>query len=64
MGEITVSREELDRPIWREVGAYKKHQNADGTYTIFYREDVDPAKLKYRKPRKVEAAPDDADANA
>jgi hypothetical protein len=59
MGEITVSRDELDRPIWREVGAYKKHKNPDGTYTISYRENVDPAKLKYHKPRKVEPVEDE-----
>lgn len=60
MPEITVSRDELDRPVWREVGAFKKHKNPDGTYTISYREDVDPAKLKYRKPtRKAANAVDD-----
>lgn len=62
MPKITVSRDDLDRPIWREVGAYAKHKNPDGTYTVSYKDEIDPAKLKHRKPRKgteAETAADD-----
>ncbi len=61
MPEITVNRNELDRPIWREVGAYAKHKNPDGSYTISYKADVDPSKLALRKPRKANKVTDDTD---
>lgn len=66
MPEITVNRDELDRPIWKEVGAYKKTAHKDGTYTIFYSADVDPSKLVYKPTRQTyaERKADDADSDA